>query len=240
MEDDVDWDVSIKAQLKSFARAIRTLQGAKGPSQGSPYGDEWDILWLGHCGIECKTNLPYYLIPEDPTIPAPRHFLPYLRDSPPMERPDHTRLICTADDGVCSSFYAVSYRGALKILAALSVNPLGLAEEIDIGAQFDVSLGRMCRHGYIRCFSVYPAITGAFRSAGAPSKGSDIHEAGGDPVGFASWGVLYSTMMNINRLIKGDHSVRSNWEDVDFPEIVPDKINIGNGFVLPPVDKETK
>lgn len=235
MEDDVDWDVSIKSQLQSFAVASRALQDSKGRPTSSPFGNDWDILWLGHCGLECKTDLPYFLTPNDPTVPLPRHFLPYWRSTPPIERPDHARLVCTADDAVCSSFYAVSYRGAKKILAALSVLPLGLAEEIDIGAQFDVSLGRMCRHGYIKCFSAYPALTGAFRSAGVASKGSDIHDADGDPVGFASWGVLYSTMMNINRIIKGDRFVHSNWEDVEVPEIAPEEVHILDGTLLPPV-----
>ncbi|OQD77314.1 hypothetical protein PENDEC_c003G04835 [Penicillium decumbens] len=149
-EDDADWDVNIKSQLQSFALAVRALQGTAETKTSSPYGDDWDILWLGHC------------------------------------------------------FYAVSYVGAQKLLAALSVNPSGLAEEIDTGAQFDVALGRVCGQGYLRCFAPYPAITGGFRSAGASEKGSDIHQEGGGTVGFASWGMLYSTMLNVPRILRGE------------------------------------
>ncbi|KAJ5225269.1 hypothetical protein N7468_006494 [Penicillium chermesinum] len=229
MEDDADWDVNIKRQLQTFALSVRALQGTTGIPKTSPYGDDWDILWLGHCGIECKTELPFYLTPNDPTILEPRHFLPYLRDSPPFERPDHARLTCTAKDGVCTSMYAVSYHGAQRILAALSVNPSGLAEEIDIGAQFDVSLGRMCGNGYLRCFAPFPALTGGFRAAGAAEKGSDIHDQQGDAVGFASWGVLYSTMLNVKQILSGE-PVRATWEDVEKP-VLSDAVPIGRGSI---------
>ncbi|KAJ5619106.1 hypothetical protein N7510_003090 [Penicillium lagena] len=230
MEDDADWDVNIKIQLRSFAIGIRALQGTTETPTTSPYGDNWDILWLGHCGIECKTDLPVYQTPNDPTVPEPRHFLPYWRDPPPIERPDHSRLICTANDGVCTSLYAVSYHGAQRILAALSVNPFGLAEEIDIGAQFDVSLGRMCGNGYLRCFAPYPSLTGTYRSAGAAGKVSDIHDESGETVGFASWGVLYSTMLNVKQILRQE-PVHTTWDDVARPWIFPDDINIGEGSI---------
>ncbi|CAL5874585.1 uncharacterized protein PFLUO_LOCUS8882 [Penicillium psychrofluorescens] len=230
MEDDADWDVNIKVQLQSFALALGALQGTTETSTSSPYGDEWDILWLGHCGIECKTSLPFYQTPNDPTIPEPRHFLPYARDPPPIDRPDHSRLVCTINDGVCSSLYAVSYGGAQRVLAALSVNPSGLAEEIDIGEQFDVSLGRMCGNGYLRCFAPYPALTGTYHSAGAAEKVSDIHDESGETVGFASWGVLYSTMLNVKQILRRE-SVHATWDDVARPWVVPDEIYMEQGSI---------
>ncbi|KAJ5402811.1 Glycosyl transferase family 25 [Penicillium crustosum] len=239
MEDDSDWDVSIKAQLQSFAHAVRALQfqdTQKTPTQ-SPYGDDWDILWLGHCGMLCKTDLPFYLTPNDPTIPMPHHFLPQWRDPPAFEgyeRPDHSRLTCTANDGVCSMFYAVSYRGAQRILAALSVNPSGLAEEIDIGAQFDVSLGRMCGNGYLRCFAPYPSITGGFHQAGPRAKSSDIHDETSEQEDFFSWGVMYSTMLNINRILKGERTVHATWGDVDVLDVIPGEITMGEGAIYIP------
>ncbi|KAJ6123782.1 Glycosyl transferase family 25 [Penicillium samsonianum] len=220
MEDDSDWDVSIKVQLESFAHAVRALQHQdtrKVPTQ-SPYGDDWDILWLGHCGMSCKTDLPFYLTPNDPTIPMPHHFLPQWRDPPAFEgyeRLNHSRLACTASDAVCSMFYAVSYSGAQRILAALSVNPSGLAEEIDIGAQFDVSLGRMCGNG-------------------PRAKSSDIHDETGGEEGFFSWGVMYSTMLNINRILKGERTVHATWGDVDVLDVIPGEITMEKGAAYSP------
>ncbi|KAL4745628.1 hypothetical protein BDW72DRAFT_198452 [Aspergillus terricola var. indicus] len=151
MEDDGDWDVSLKTQLQSFALSVRALQlqnpidadtnAYAATTEASPYGNNWDILWLGHCSIKCNFSAPYYLAPNDPTVPPPEHFLPYWRDPPPHERPPTARMTCPITDGVCSIVYAVSFRSAQKILAALSVNPSGLAEEIDISAEFNISLG---------------------------------------------------------------------------------------------------
>lgn len=223
--------MNIKPQLQSFALAARALQGTSNTQTSSPYGDHWDILWLGHCGLECKPNLPYYQSADDPTVPEPRHFLPYWREPPAIERPDYSRMTCTVQDAVCSGFYAVSYLGAQKILAALSVNPSGLAEEVDTGAQLDVALGRMCGHGYLRCFAPYPAITGGFRSAGSSEKGSDIHQDGGDTVGFASWGMLYSTMLNVQRILRGQ-PVKATWGDVKNPMMIPEEIGIREGSIF--------
>lgn len=237
MEDDVDWDISIKNQFHNFAIAVRSLQylSINQVPTNSPYGDEWDVLWLGHCGMECKTDQPYALILNDPTVPATRHFLPYLRDPPPLERPDDARLTCKLKDGVCSNFYAVSQRGAQKILSALSVNPSGLAEEIDIGAQFDVSLGRMCGQGYLNCFGSYPALTGSFRAAGF-AKSSDINSADSEDSAFASFGVMYSTMLNINRILKGESDAKSTWDDVEAPLIESEILSSYRGKINVIVD----
>ncbi|KAJ5288528.1 CAZyme family GT25 [Penicillium angulare] len=226
MEDDTDWDILIKTQLQNFAVALGGLQGSPDTETASPYGDDWDILWLGHCGVQCKTQEPSHLTPNDPTVPASRHFLPYLRESPPIERPEHARLTCTARDIACGSFYAVSYRGAQKILAALSVSPLGLAEEIDIGGQIDLSLGRLCGHGYLQCYATYPAITGKYRAAGVAGKASDVHNGTRKASGFATWGVMYSVMLNIQRLVTEDTTVRATWQDVPVPEISLGEVEI--------------
>lgn len=237
MEDDADWDVTIKAQLQSFAIAVRALQEVGDADTDSPYGDNWDILWLGHCGLECKTHLPVFLTPEDPTILPPHHFLPYWRDPPPIDKPDHTRLTCAAGDGVCSIVYAVSYRGAQRILSALSVNPSGIAEQIDIGAQYDVSLGRMCGSGYLQCFAPYPSLTGGYQPAGLTSKVSDVHDEDGTREETTSSGVMYSTMLNINRILRGEDTVRSTWEDAVKPFINPKDISPVGGKIRMPGKK---
>ncbi|KAJ5279187.1 hypothetical protein N7478_004559 [Penicillium angulare] len=230
MEDDADWDVNIKAQLQNFALGLREIQRTTDIPSASPYGDDWDVLWLGHCGIECRTDLPFYETPNDLTVPQPRHFLPYFGSVPRFERPDHARLTCAIRDGICTNMYAVSYQGAQRILAALSVNPSGLAEDIDIGGAFDVSLGAMCNNGYLRCFATYPALTGTFRSAGASEKSSDINDVKGEAVGFESRGVLYSTMLNVKQILH-QQPVRATWNDVERPFIESDMITIGGGSI---------
>ncbi|WPH01363.1 Hypothetical protein R9X50_00420500 [Acrodontium crateriforme] len=62
VEDDADFSVGIKDQMESFSQAILQQFPLKSvvtdlnsiqPSMEFPYGDDaWDILWLGHYGIE--------------------------------------------------------------------------------------------------------------------------------------------------------------------------------------------
>ncbi|PWY91895.1 hypothetical protein BO94DRAFT_382497 [Aspergillus sclerotioniger CBS 115572] len=240
MEDDVDWDVTIKTQLQSFALAVRALQGADQKVTASPYGDDWDILWLGHCGLQCRTDVPFFLSPHDPTVLPSHHFLPYWRDPPPIDVPKHTRLVCAVSDSVCSIVYAVSYRGAQKILSALSVSPGDLAEEIDIGAQFDVSLGRMCGNGYLQCFAAFPSLTGGYQAAGPSSKASDIHDENEDIHPASSHGVMYSTMLNINRILSGEDTVVANWEDAAIPTVNPANISMVGGAMHMLGDEEER
>ena len=196
----------------------------------SPYGDDWDILWIGHCGVSCKAEEPFFLTPNEPTVLPPIHFLPYLRDVPRMRRPENARMACTVDDGVCSNAYAVSQHGAQRILAALSVSPSPLAENIDTGAEYDVVLGRMCGHGYLRCFAPYPSLLGRYRPAGLLSKSSDIAGASDDTIIKAeSSGLMYSTMMNLNRILNKEPTVHSTWEDAAVLDVNPSDISAPQG-----------
>ncbi len=106
----------------------------------SPYGDGWDVLWLGHCGAELPTARrespssagdPFspsssssssslkISIPGDMTVPAPKHLQPHpfaLRDALADAYPAHTRVVHATCGNVCSLAYAVSQGGARKLL----------------------------------------------------------------------------------------------------------------------------
>lgn len=133
VEDDADWDVRLKTQMPTLARATRgyvqplvhdtsqtlvnvttslgipvlsigELPDTLGPER-SPYGDGWDVLWLGHCGTESPgshestwtateeppsstlssrpTPTPEWppplqiTLPNDTTVPGPEHLKPH-------------------------------------------------------------------------------------------------------------------------------------------------------------------
>ena len=64
---------------------------------------------------------------------------------------------------------------------------------------------------------------------------SDIHnDESGDEEGFFSWGVMYSTMLNINRILKGERTVHATWGDVDVLDVVPEDIAMEKGAVYIP------
>ena len=120
LEDDADWDVSLKTQLTQFALGSRHILGAPTSSEPlSPYGDGWDMLWLGHCAQNSPAK-PFsrFIIANDTTVrPAgirlhlwnPESTLTY--DLPHNRT---TRVVYRSAGGMCSYAYALSYAGARK------------------------------------------------------------------------------------------------------------------------------
>jgi hypothetical protein len=99
-----------------------------------PYGDDWDVLWLGHCGADLPTarhdtpSTPLssssfsslkIAIRNDISVPSPKHLKPHpfaLRDKLAVVYPAQTRIVHAVNGNACSLAYAVSQRGARKLL----------------------------------------------------------------------------------------------------------------------------
>ncbi|KAK7999600.1 glycosyltransferase family 25 protein [Apiospora arundinis] len=187
MEDDMDWDVRLLPQLEKAAQGTRTLLQS-GSNPHSPYGDDWDVLWLGHCGEifsetlpenEGKPLYPKFLIKNDETVP-PFGKVTGLVDF--KAYPEFTRFIHTTGAPICSFAYALSRRGAQKVLFDLSVDRLD--------GHFDNALGTLCRNGASRlgdptglnakCLTITPPLFFHHRPKGRVDLESDINDVGGD------------------------------------------------------------
>ncbi|CZT09713.1 uncharacterized protein RAG0_14381 [Rhynchosporium agropyri] len=96
MEDDADWDIRLLAQLTEFAKGVRSLSGIRpSDAQHSPYGDDWDIFWPGHCGdILLTDDDRKYVIENDETV-APKTHQPWLKAL--KEMPENTRIVHKAE-----------------------------------------------------------------------------------------------------------------------------------------------
>ena len=179
VEDDVDWDVRIKSQLTSFAIGTHTLYNSVfTPAAVSPYGDDWDVLWLGHC-MEAS-QLPEepawranrVILPPDASVPQ-RHYLKG-HDQDLLEPYDnHTRMIHFSAGPVCTYAYALSQKGARKALYELGVRQL---ED-----PFDVALAWWCidKNDYdiqASCVSPRPPFFHSHVFQGAVGKASDIND----------------------------------------------------------------
>ncbi|PIG79029.1 hypothetical protein AARAC_003592 [Aspergillus arachidicola] len=222
MEDDADWDVSLKKQLQRFASASQLVQGDLGRSH-SPYGDSWDLLWIGHCGIQFKTG-PIHVTTDDITaVPLPE-LPPYWRDHP-VGADNNTRLVARADEGVCSLGYAITYLGAQKLLSALSLTPEGA------GAQFDVAISRYCQRGWLRCLAPFPSLIGVWKAAGPKSRDSDIHNDDGWSEKETPVGTIYSTLYNAGRLLNGSRTVHAVSDDAPSHEIDPTLFELPEGVL---------
>ncbi|KAI1391603.1 glycosyltransferase family 25 protein [Hypoxylon trugodes] len=216
MEDDMDWDVHVKTLLAQFAAAARTLQ--KGFHRNhtleppSPYGQNWDMLWLGSCVTTFDEHLPEHLqippeqrnpnkilITDDPTVPPLGHILANgsfsWDDYPPQ-----TRIVYVPGDNVCSFAYALSASGAKKALQYMALEGQH--------KPFDNHLSDLCRLRVdgMRCVSIVPSLFVHHRPRGKISGDSDINKGGPDSevreAGFTE-NVLYSTRLNVRNLLRG-------------------------------------
>lgn len=165
----MDWDVRLKPQLELVAAGARAVtsnlpdtyfptgrpsRSSASASTGepiSPYGDDWDILWLGHCGEPFPEELPENkeLPADDPGKVAMARKYTILNDAtvPPFDHvtgivdfrahPERTRWVHVTAAPICTFAYAVSQRGARKILYDLSVDRLS--------GPFDNALAWLCR-----------------------------------------------------------------------------------------------
>ncbi|KAI4177151.1 MAG: hypothetical protein LQ343_000633 [Gyalolechia ehrenbergii] len=227
-EDDADWDVSFRSQLLNFAIGSQWLLNTPaGHTPHSPYGDDWDLLWLGHCALApIQTDPRRVLLENDPsTTPFNHRF--NLGTIPDMTHYDNTtRIMYATNGGTCLYAYALSYRGAQKILFHLSMSYYH--RPVDFGIR------EMCEDGSrnFRCIGVFPQLVDSHRGAGSSSKDSDISH-GEEQVrkkGF-SYNIVRSTRLNVGHLIDGDvDAVESQWPG-EVPELAGDvKISFRETF----------
>lgn len=225
MEDDMDWDVRLRSQLEDVAKGARMILGDGTTDPSSPYGDGWDVMWLGHCGepfpetLEENRGKPddhpgmqymktRYAIENDATVPPPErttglidfHAYPY------------TRFVHVTGAPICSFAYALSQAGARKVLFDLSVDHL-------TGA-FDNALGGLCRRSVssvgeenpgndrglnARCISVTPPVFFHHKAKGWVSGDSDIQNIESTDVREkgTSENIVWSARNNIRNMIMG-------------------------------------
>jgi hypothetical protein len=207
MEDDVDWDIRLPAQMPDLARGVRSLSNVPVDApQHSPYGDDWDLMWPGHCGeVLPEHDDRRYIIENDETV-APKAHQPWLKAL--ADYPEGTRLVQKSGAPLCSFAYAVSYRGAQKLLMALANRP-------QANLAWDNSLAFLCRDGFLdlKCFSVQPMLFFHHRPAGSMSKDSDIQSA--DPAAVREKGVteniVLSARLNLENMIRGTEDWVMQW-----------------------------
>jgi hypothetical protein len=140
------------------------------------YGGDWDVLWLGHCSVSPparhKIVMPQTLpdrivLPNDNTVlePISSH------KTSPSPYPPHTRIYHRAHNTLCTLAYAVTQKGARKILYEHGIR------NFDRG--YDFALGEWCdgttKHMGDRplCLTSTPPVFGHFQGNQGGGK-SDI------------------------------------------------------------------
>ncbi|KAH7021516.1 uncharacterized protein B0I36DRAFT_377340 [Microdochium trichocladiopsis] len=239
VEDDVDWDVNIKSQLYRFALAARELQAKRSwlhedpylhknnpnPVAQSPYGQYWDLLWLGSCQASFNADLPedlsipkdqqdnrQVLIENDDTVPSQKHRSGNNRFEWDAY-PNNTRIVYVQGDHICTYAYALTQLGARRALEYMSLRGQH--------KNFDHHLSDLCRTmgNGMRCIGIVPSLFVHHRPRGLVSGDSDIGY--GATVGAVSPafretgstnGILYSTRLNLQRLLRSEKP-EMQWDD---------------------------
>ena len=216
VEDDVDWDVSLKTQLTQFALGSRHLLNATTSSEPlSPYGDGWDMLWPGHCAQDAPSP-PFarFFIANDTTTPpaAGRWSLWNPEETLTYDLPHNhsTRVVYQPAGGVCSYAYALSYTGAQKMLYHLSYS--------HFDGPFDVGQADLCNRGRkgeidFSCVAVYPGlIHTAFGESDIgfdPTKPrKDREKKKGTPT---AMNLVFGVRANVRNMIEGKELV-GRWQ----------------------------
>ncbi|KAF2843649.1 glycosyltransferase family 25 protein [Patellaria atrata CBS 101060] len=163
LEDDVDWDVTIKDQMRKVSEGVRALLPSPPPAEPgnhtfpAPYGMDWDVLWIGNCGENVADAMPT-LKQKNATIKAwydstviPHELYKGWAHNSVLQLPKGTRAALKAKGPVCTFAYAVTFEGAKKLHEFGST----------AGDQaFDVKLQRLCsgETKKLECVTVIPEV----------------------------------------------------------------------------------
>ncbi|KAF2739604.1 hypothetical protein EJ04DRAFT_284957 [Polyplosphaeria fusca] len=197
-----------------------TLSTAKStiPKQ-EPYGQDWDILWLGHCGAALpppSTQSPNRIaISNDVTTPPPQHLKPMSHarlDKIGSLYPPHTRVVHQVNTTLCTIAYAVTQSGARKLMYEFGIR--------EFNKGYDFALSDYC-NGLTRyatretlpvCITVQPPIFSHFW----PEKMiSDIMGLGAGGRETGTRYVRWSVRNNLERLVRGEEGIVEQWGDED-------------------------
>jgi hypothetical protein len=172
VEDDVDWDVQLLDQMRLISDNVRRFTECP-DTDPNPFGSEWDVLWLGHCGERIENDkgrlLPY---PDDTRCKTEfysgwsKHFL---RDN----LPDGYRVVQKSVQTVCTFGYGITRNGAQKILELLGRG----ADEA-----YDVSMSHHCQKSNLQCITVNPQVMNHYEPAAGHGYLSPVHEGDGQGV----------------------------------------------------------
>lgn len=179
LEDDVDWDIAVRDQMPVIADAVRNISQAPIESP-DPYGSNWDVLWLGHCGAWTDGEPKEHIAWPDETV-IPHKDYKGFGEGAVKSLPEGYRTLRPTSVAVCSFAYGVSYAGVPKLLAALNHG----ADEA-----FDVALSTACRSDdTLRCYTVNPEIMHHYKPDAKDGLSSEV-DAGNDGKDIGAAGTL--------------------------------------------------
>ena len=156
--------------MKIYPNSSATIHGSEAythesllATENDPYCvNNWDILSLGQC-YEFELNWEEYYIYDDPYGLKNGSFGYH-----GLELPNNQRVMRRSGGPVCTNAYAISRKGAEKLL---------LRGAIDLNEPVDVIIHHFTQEGYLNVYSVEPPIFGHWEyvdGIGADAFGSEV------------------------------------------------------------------
>ncbi|ORY66311.1 uncharacterized protein BCR38DRAFT_366772 [Pseudomassariella vexata] len=159
MEDDVDWDIAIKEQFALVAPHIRSVTQSWSSSARLPYGNKWDLLWVGHCGDAIPKSGGVYIF--DDTLPRTADYRENNGRHIQLTSKPQQRVIHISDGPVCTYAYALTLAAARKVFQ----HSRNGVENI-----ITTDLRQWCQAGFLTCVTVNPELFHHHKKAGEVSS----------------------------------------------------------------------
>lgn len=185
------------------------------PPELSPYGDNWNLMWTGHCGM----HFPWSalaprgrVVQNDVTVPQQQFVdgLPELKS----EYPHHTRVYHHVQEGICSLGYAVTQNAARQMLQQIAMKPFD--EAYDILLLWFCDGAEQKGRSYHDCLSMQPSLFQHHRPAGSKAAESDISPHGNGYESNAHTTVVrYSVRLNAEEIMNGGTNYVDQYPDAD-------------------------
>ncbi|KAK9360611.1 hypothetical protein V1504DRAFT_454051 [Lipomyces starkeyi] len=165
LEDDADFDVNIHKIFERIStqmqhNRLRVVPPTEREIEAAPYGLDWDVLYLGQCSDYASPRKDLAQAFSDQDAPqravTHEHFVSMLQSFGVYGKAiGKTRVISPSYGPVCTLSYAITRRGAQRLLLNLSY--LGLSTAVD------VDMLNKLQAGAIRGYTITPPPFSAFR-----------------------------------------------------------------------------
>ncbi|KAK9466980.1 hypothetical protein V1512DRAFT_262819 [Lipomyces arxii] len=169
LEDDVDFDVHIhdifrRMSMQMQRNPIRVEPPTLHEKSTAPYGLDWDMIYVGHCSdYSNKDRRDLAIVFDDPAAPPRSNmigsFIGQLEEFG-VRGSDigKKRVVAPSFGPVCTAGYAITRRGAQRLL--LNFSYLGL------DAAIDIDILRKLQAGKLRGYTVTPNVFAPWRVDG--------------------------------------------------------------------------
>ncbi|KAK9357766.1 hypothetical protein V1504DRAFT_32580 [Lipomyces starkeyi] len=225
IEDDIDWDKNVHQIFQDLSyqmqnSTLRLVPPTDHEQTSAPYGLDWDVLIMGQCYDSAHPKrLDLVHVYDDPNVPSRKDteqaFLNQM-ESLGVKGNDvgKKRLISPAYGPICTMGYAITRRGAQRLLLNLSY--LSLRGPVDMDMMWTLQEGKL------RGYSVTPPPFAAWRVGG--QKDSDNkHDPNLPMSGKGNRGGWSNNIKSSARIAMVNELAMNNWMDYTKKGTPPEK-----------------